>query len=102
MDQATRRLSPENHQQFPPEGAALAPHPGGSRTILFVKLVFGPKLSPWGMAGVTLAPSGYFLTPGRVLLFILAQFLSQLSCPRAPGTIGSLLLKEAFVFSLEN
>ena len=51
MDQATRRLSPENHQQFPLEGAALAPHPGGSRTILFVKLVFGPKLSPWGMAG---------------------------------------------------
>ena len=100
MDQATSRLSPESHQLFPPEGAALAPHPGGSRTILFVRLVFGPKLSPWGMAGVTLAPFGYFLTPGRVLLFILAQSLSQLSCPRAPGTIGSLLLKEAFVFSL--
>ena len=58
MDQATRRLSPESHQQFPLEGAALAPHPGGSRTILFVRLVFGPKLSPWGMAGVTLAPFG--------------------------------------------
>ena len=70
MDQATRRLSPENHQQFPLEGAALAPHPGGSRTILFVKLVFGPKLSPWGMAGVILAfldsRQGASVYPGTV------------------------------------
>lgn len=62
MDHATRRLSPESHQQFLQEGTALAPHPGGSRTILFVKLVFGPKLSHWVMAGVILAPFGYFLT----------------------------------------
>ena len=102
MDQAKRRLSPDGPQQFPPEGIPLAPHPGGSRTVLFVKLVFSPKLNPWGMAGVTPAPFGSSLAPGRVLLFILAESLSQLSCPRAPGTIGSLLLKEAFIFSLEN
>ena len=93
MDQATRRLSPDGPQQFPPEGIPLAPHPGGSRTVLFVKLVFSPTLSPWGMAGVTPAPFGSSLAPGRVLLFILAESLSQLSCPRAPGILAHFSLK---------
>lgn len=30
----------------------------------------GPKLSGWGVTGVTLAPSGSPMVPGRMLLFI--------------------------------